>query len=134
MQGTIILKKKKQNARRRNRYCVPRLWSGYLLFAKQVKRNLLIINSLQCFYLLLEILCQKMFFTKIRSLRRMLAANIKKLRKKLNLSQEQLAQKAGITYSTLIKIESGNNANPTQDTLTKLANVFKIKIDELVGR
>jgi len=64
----------------------------------------------------------------------MLAANIKKLRKKLNLSQEQLAQKAGITYSTLIKIESGNNANPTQDTLTKLANVFKIKIDELVGR
>ena len=64
----------------------------------------------------------------------MLAANIKKLRKKHNLSQEQLAQKAGITYSTLIKIESGSNSNPTLDTLTKLAGVFKIKIDELVGR
>lgn len=63
----------------------------------------------------------------------MLAANIKKLRKKHNLSQEQLAQKAGITYSTLIKIESGSNSNPTLDTLTKLAGVFKIKIDELVG-
>jgi len=64
----------------------------------------------------------------------MLASNIKKLRKQHHLSQEQLAQKAGITYSTLIKIESGSNKNPTLDTLTKLANVFKIKIDELVGR
>ena len=62
----------------------------------------------------------------------MLAANIKKLRKKHHLSQEQLAQKAGITYSTLIKIESGSNKNPTLETLTKLAIVFKIKIDELV--
>lgn len=62
----------------------------------------------------------------------MLAANIKKLRKKHQLSQEQLAQKAGITYSTLIKIESGSNKNPTLETLTKLADVFKIKIDELV--
>jgi len=62
----------------------------------------------------------------------MLSSNIKKLRKKHQLSQEQLAQKAGITYSTLIKIESGNNTNPTLETLTKLANVFKIKIDELV--
>jgi len=64
----------------------------------------------------------------------MLSSNIKKLRKKHHLSQEQLAQKAGITYSTLIKIESGSNKNPTLETLTKLANVFKIKIDELVGR
>jgi len=63
----------------------------------------------------------------------MLSSNIKKLRKKHHLSQEQLAQKAGITYSTLIKIESGNNKNPTLETLTKLASVFKIKIDELVG-
>ena len=62
----------------------------------------------------------------------MLSSNIKKLRKKHQLSQEQLAQKAGITYSTLIKIESGANKNPTLETLTKLANVFKISIDELV--
>jgi transcriptional regulator with XRE-family HTH domain len=62
----------------------------------------------------------------------MLAANIKKLRKKHNLSQEQLAQKCGITYSTLIKIESGLNKNPTLETLTKLSKVFKVKIDDLV--
>ncbi len=64
----------------------------------------------------------------------MLSANVKNLRKKHHLSQEQLAQKAGITYSTLIKIESGLNKNPTLKTLTKIANAFKIKIDELVGR
>jgi len=63
----------------------------------------------------------------------MLSANIKKRRKQHHLSQEELAKKAGITYSTLIKIESGLNKNPTLTTLTKLANVFKIKIDELVG-
>lgn len=50
------------------------------------------------------------------------------------MSQEELAKKAGITYSTLIKIESGQNKNPTLETLTKIANTFKIKIDELVGR
>jgi len=63
----------------------------------------------------------------------MLSVNIKELRKKHHLSQEQLAQKAGITYSTLIKIESGANKNPTLETLTKLAQVFKVKIDDLVG-
>ena len=64
----------------------------------------------------------------------MLSSNIKKLRKQHHLSQEQLAQKAGITYSTLIKIESGNNKNPTLETLQKLASVFKISLDKLVGK
>ena len=64
----------------------------------------------------------------------MLSANIKKLRKQNHLSQEQLAQKAGVTYSTLIKIESGLSKNPTLETLTKITNAFGVKIDELVGR
>lgn len=64
----------------------------------------------------------------------MLSKNIKKLRKQHKISQEILAQKAGITYSTLIKIESGANKNPTLETLNKIADVFKISIDKLVGR
>ena len=63
----------------------------------------------------------------------MLSVNIKRLRKEQHLSQEELAQKAGITYSTLIKIESGLNKNPTLETLKKISAVFRIKIDELVG-
>lgn len=62
-----------------------------------------------------------------------LAQNIKRLRKQLKLSQEELAKKANITYSTLIKIESGINKNPTIITLKKLAKVLKVSLDELVG-
>ncbi|MCD6093288.1 MAG: helix-turn-helix transcriptional regulator [Candidatus Omnitrophica bacterium] len=61
-----------------------------------------------------------------------LAQNIKRLRKQLKLSQEELAKRAKVTYSTLIKIESGVNKNPTIITLKKLAKVLKVSLDELV--
>jgi len=64
----------------------------------------------------------------------MLADNIKKHRLRLKLSQEELARKAEMTYSTLIKLESGANDNPTIKTLVKIADVFKITVDELIGR
>ena len=62
----------------------------------------------------------------------MLAENIKKLRKKYKLSQEELAKKAGITYSTLIKIESGVNVNPTLQTIQKIAKALNVRIDDIV--
>lgn len=64
----------------------------------------------------------------------MLAQNIKKLRKKHKLSQEKLAQKAGITYSTLIKIETGANDNPTIKTLMKIADALNVSIDSLISK
>ena len=64
----------------------------------------------------------------------MLAKNIKRLRKKHRLSQEEFAKKAGITYSTLIKIESGANKNPTIRTLKKIASALKVSLDKLVWR
>ena len=64
----------------------------------------------------------------------MLSQNIKRFRKDLHLSQEQLAHKSGITFSTLTKVESGNNTNPTLETLTKIADVLGVGLDELVGR
>jgi len=63
-----------------------------------------------------------------------LSKNIRKLRKGCKLSQEEVAKKIGITFSTLAKLESGVNKNPTLDTLCKIANVFKISLDELVGK
>ncbi len=62
----------------------------------------------------------------------MLADNLKKLRKLRNLSQEELARKAGITYSTLIKLESGANKNPTVKTLQQLTRALEVTLDELV--
>ena len=62
----------------------------------------------------------------------MLSKNIKRLRKQHKLSQENFAKKAEITYSTLIKIESGANKNPTIETMSKIANVLRVTIDELL--
>ncbi len=62
----------------------------------------------------------------------MLAENIKRLRKEQNLSQDQLARKAGITYTTLAKIESGVNQNPTIKTLQGIATALNATLDELV--
>lgn len=62
----------------------------------------------------------------------MLGENIKIIRKKNKLSQEALAQKAGITYSTLIKLETGANDNPTIKTLAKIAKVLNVKVDDLI--
>jgi len=62
----------------------------------------------------------------------MLTRDIKKLRKKHGLSQEQLAQKAEVTYSTLVKIESGSNDNPTIKTVMKIADALDVTIDKLV--
>ena len=61
----------------------------------------------------------------------MLAENIRRFRKKLNLSQEQLARKAEISYATLIKLESGANTNPTLKILQQLAKALDVSLDDL---
>ena len=64
----------------------------------------------------------------------MLAQNIKKLRKQRKLSQEELAKKAGVTYSTLIKLESGANKNPTIKTIQQIAAALEVTLDELTRK
>jgi len=64
----------------------------------------------------------------------MLSANIKKLRKRKKLSQDQLSRVANIPYNTLVKIESGKSSNPTFENLLKIANALDISMDDLVGR
>jgi transcriptional regulator with XRE-family HTH domain len=64
----------------------------------------------------------------------MLAQNIKKLRKQRKWSQEELAKKAGVTYSTLIKLESGANKNPTIKTVQQIAAALEVTLDELTRK
>lgn len=59
--------------------------------------------------------------------------NLVKLRKQKGWSQEKLAQEAGISYNTLIKIERNGIKNPKIETVIKLADALKVKIDVLVG-
>jgi transcriptional regulator with XRE-family HTH domain len=63
-----------------------------------------------------------------------LAENLKKLRKQRKLSQEELAKKAGVTYSTLIKLESGVNQNPTIKTIQQIAAALEVTLDELTRK
>ncbi len=64
----------------------------------------------------------------------MLAKNLKKFRKQKKLSQEKLARLVDISYNTISKIEAGKAKNPTFATLSKLADIFGVSIDELTGR
>lgn len=61
----------------------------------------------------------------------MLSENIRKLRKKRGLSQDKLAKLADVTHTTLVKLESGANDNPTIKTLAKIAKALGVKIDDL---
>ena len=63
-----------------------------------------------------------------------LGKRLKELRSKLKISQDQLAKKANIPFSTLVKIEAGYTPNPSMETLIKIADAFGIGLDELVGR
>ncbi len=62
-----------------------------------------------------------------------LAKNLKKLRKKKGLSQDRLAKLADVANNTIIKIEQGENINPTLDTLKKIAKALGVGLDELTG-
>lgn len=61
-----------------------------------------------------------------------IGSKIKKLRLEKDMTQEELAVKAGIPYATLIKIEGGAVKNPTINTLQKLAQALEVSVDELL--
>lgn len=63
---------------------------------------------------------------------KMLSENIKNIRKKKGLSQDKLARIADVTLTTLVKIESGANDNPTIKTLKKIADALEVPIDKLI--
>lgn len=58
--------------------------------------------------------------------------NIRKRRTKLRLSQEDFAQKSGVKYTTLTKIETGVIKNPSVAIMAKIAKAFGISIEDLL--
>ena len=61
-----------------------------------------------------------------------LAKNVKRLREAKGLSQEKLARLADVANNTLIKMESGENKNPTLETLKKVAKALGVSVDNLI--
>ena len=61
-----------------------------------------------------------------------LPENIKKYRKEMELTQEDLAEALGVTVGAVSKWENGNNV-PDVLTMMELANFYNISVDELLG-
>ena len=61
-----------------------------------------------------------------------IGVNIKKHRTKLGLSQEDFAQKSGVKYTTLTKIESGVIKTPSVVLVARIAKALSISIEELI--
>ncbi len=61
-----------------------------------------------------------------------LSNNIKRLREAKGLSQEKLARLADVANNTLIKMESGENKNPTLETLKRVAKALEVSVDDLI--
>lgn len=59
--------------------------------------------------------------------------NIKVLRKKANLSQAELAERLNVNQTAVSKWELGRTL-PDADTLSRLADIFDISIDQILGR
>lgn len=60
-----------------------------------------------------------------------IAKNIRLLRKEKGFSQDRLSKEAEVAYNTIVKIESGENPNPTIDTLERIAKALGVSIEKL---
>ena len=60
-----------------------------------------------------------------------IGVRIKKLRAKAGLTQEGLARKADIPYTTLTKVESGVIKNPSVQVIAKIAAALELRMEIL---
>jgi putative hydrolase of the HAD superfamily len=62
-----------------------------------------------------------------------LGLRLQEARKAAGLTQQELCQKSGLSYSTLAKIERGAIKSPSIFTVQQIANVINVSVDELIG-
>lgn len=58
--------------------------------------------------------------------------NLKDIRQKKNLTQEELAEKSGVGRVTISRMETGELKETTAGTLTKLARALNVSVDKLI--
>ena len=62
-----------------------------------------------------------------------LSKKLKKLREQKGLSQDRRAKRADVANNTIIKIEQGENINPTLDTLKKIVKALSVSVDKSIN-
>ena len=75
---------------------------------------------------------QKILKTKIALQQELVAKHLRKLRIDAEMSQDNLAQLAGIDRKTINRIENGH-FSPTLDTITRVCVVLKITPSNLLS-
>ena len=63
-----------------------------------------------------------------------LGKKIKALRKEKGLTQEELAIKSSIAYTTLTKVENDVIKNPSFETVAAIASGLEVTLDELITK
>lgn len=58
--------------------------------------------------------------------------NIKRIRNEAGLSQQELADRAGISKSQIWRLEKGEQKNPTLETLIPISKALGVSLDEIV--
>lgn len=64
----------------------------------------------------------------------MLKDNLKKYRKIRGLNQKELSKNSHISYSMVSKLETGEQSNPSLDTLSKLAIALDTDVEKLLAK
>lgn len=57
--------------------------------------------------------------------------NICRIRQAKGMSQDRLSKKADLALNTIVKVETGENPNPTVETLKKIAKALGVTIGDL---
>ncbi|MBI3115357.1 MAG: helix-turn-helix transcriptional regulator [Candidatus Kerfeldbacteria bacterium] len=57
---------------------------------------------------------------------------VRQLRRQRGLSQGKLAAKAKVSLNTIVKLEIGDNTNPTVGTLATIARALGVSIHKLI--
>lgn len=58
--------------------------------------------------------------------------NTRTLRQQKKISQDRLSKEADLALNTIVKIETGENPNPTLETLQKIAKALGVSIEKLI--
>ena len=58
--------------------------------------------------------------------------NIKRVRNKLGLTQDDLVRKSGVKHTTLTKIESNVVIKPSVQTVAKIAKALGVPMEDLL--
>jgi transcriptional regulator with XRE-family HTH domain len=71
---------------------------------------------------------------KVPSMAETVGGRLKALRKKKNLTLDQLADQAGLSKSYLWELENKDPPRPSGEKLAGLAKVLEVTVDYLLGR